>query len=156
MSAIHPNSFTEALFKEVQALSWQRYYLRVETLGYSDDKTERSYVLVDKLSGKAACTFRARPLPGCCGVLVVYYLRPAVSSNISFFKKTLRLIEKAAGRARYGCVLLTQTDASAGYTAMDSAPQWAFVNWKTNNGVGVFLRAVGKTAPKPAPDFNGE
>ena len=142
MSAIHHNEFTEQFYKVVP----KGQYLRDNKIPYSEDKTEREYTLYNTKHTKLV-SFRARALPGCCGVLVVYYLRPnnlkaglletAEEKQLRVFEETLELIRIAAGKAKFGTLLLTQTESSiggkTGYT-----PVASFVNWKTKNKVLVY------------------
>ena len=161
MGAIHADNFTEALYKVIQ----RGYFLRDSEVKYSDDKTERLYDLWRrKLVGdkhEKLATFRARALPGCCGVLVVYYLRPTqVGSAAKIFNLTFELIRKAAGKAKFGAVLLTQTRPSTGEGILDAKTggfRSMFTNWKTRNEISTFLFLTEDVdPPKKAATFGSE
>jgi len=157
MGAIHSTNFTENLYANI---GW-RWKLRDRDMGkYSDDQTEREYSIYN-LQNKRVVVFRARALPGCCGVLVVYYLRPSeIGSAMGTFKKTLKLIMKAASKAHFGLVMLTQTVDSTGDTilkAMSTPVTWT--NWKTKNNINTYQLTTEK--PKDLEDddeetFDGE
>jgi hypothetical protein len=158
MSAIHATGFTEQLFRVVGRGLFRGLYLR-HGKPYSQDSTEEQYELYDKRHNKVV-TFRARPLPGCCGVLVVYYLRPDRSAKDpqKVFTDTLALIVEAAGKAKFGAVLMSQTADSAGFAALYAQQHGSqFTNWKTNHRVGVFVleTAAPVEEPKKAA-FDGE
>lgn len=165
MAAIHAENFTDELYKRVNTGILRGNYLRHRTLTYSDDKTERQYSIYNR-RGRLVVEFRARPLPGCCGVLVVYYLRPAHDAKEpqKVFTDTLSLIAEAAGLAKFGSVLLTQTQDSSGFRAFTSSGwhsdlpvQPEFTNWKTGSRVSVFM--ILTKAPPEAPkraSFSGE
>lgn len=142
MGATHAQNFTEVLYGLVNRGILRGNYLRDKVLDYSADKTEREYMIFDR-KGRLVVGFRARPLPGCCGILVVYYLRPgsAVKEPQKVFTDTLDLILEAAGLSKIGSVLLTQTVDSLGFKALASStqPRALFTNWKTSNNVGVFM-----------------
>jgi branched-subunit amino acid transport protein AzlD len=154
MGAIHATGFTEQLYKRAPG----KFYVRDSKVEYSKDETEREYILGDKKSD-AEIRFRARPLPGCCGVLVVYYLRPSGFKNqTKAFNEALSLIIDAAGKAKFGNVLLTQTVGSLGYqTLNDGIGKFLFTNWKTNNQIGVFqFETKAPEAVKKVVGFEGE
>jgi hypothetical protein len=157
MSAIHANEFTEQLYK----LAGKKIYIRDNADSYSGDKTERCYSIYDKKTNKKIIVFRARPLPGCCGVLVVYYLRPqggTSAQGIQVFKSTLMsLIVPAAGNAKFGAVMLSQVDGSLGDSAMSiSALSSNFVNHKTAHSVHIYCIHTVYIAPKTKPKFEEE
>jgi|SRR5271157_810740 len=154
MGAIHANEFTECLYKEIGLLK----YLRDNSLEYSDDKTERQYTIFSRCSNPIV-NFRARPLPGCCGVLVVYYLRPTQTKNsLKVFRATLSLIVKAAGKAKFGLVILSQTINSPIYDILKNAHLTTqFTNWKTKNQVGIFtIKTTYKEKKIARKVFDGE
>jgi len=160
MGATHTNSFTDAMFCAVNKGFLRGMYLRVEN--FRVDTTEREFKLISKKQ-KEIIRFFARPLPGCCGVLVVSYLRPgnAEKDPEKVFAATLQLIVKAAGDAKFGTVQLTQVGNSTGYNALRDElhilPTYTFTNYKTGNTVGVFF--LGTEAPPPEPKgtrFDGE
>lgn len=107
MSAIHANKFTEKLY-----LLKGPGYLRDFKLEYSDDATEHGYAYYKE--GEQLISFRARPLPGCCGVLVVYYVRPSSKAENpqDLFTATIRVILEAAKHADYGCVQMSLVETS--------------------------------------------
>jgi hypothetical protein len=161
MSAIHPNDFTEALYKRVSS---SRYFLQVDSREFSDDKTEVNYVLRNRKTlfndkNSTIATFRARPLPGCCGVLVVYYLRPT-DGKAKTFSSVFSLILKCAGDAKYGAVLMSQRYHSIGHTCLKAVPRQMtfheFVNPKTKNLITMFQCMTDYVAPKSKPVFQGE
>lgn len=140
MAAIHAENFTDELYQRVNTGILRGNYLRNRVLTYSDDKTERQYSIYGRKGGLVV-EFRARPLPGCCGILVVYFLRPAHDAKEpqKVFTDTLALIMEAAGMAKFGCVLLTQATESEGYKALnDGMGKFLFTNWKTSNKIAVF------------------
>lgn len=148
MGAIHASNFTEELYRRVNTGILRGNYLRDHVLDYSADKTEREYNILDRRS-RGVVSFRARPLPGCCGILVVYYLRPDRNSKDAqkVFTDTLNLIVEAAGGAKYGAVLLTQTVDSAGHRALSEAAAGPavtcrFVNFKTGNEIVTYTIAT--------------
>lgn len=152
MGAIHNEGFTDKLYESVPK-GWQLRDFPV----YSDDKTEREYRLRRK--GFYGINFRARALPGCCGVLVVYYLRPANNKPFTF-RATLRWIVKCAGQTKFGAVMLTQTDGSLGLKALsykqEYTPSAVFKNFKTGNGVAVYVIDTEYKAPKKKLKFEDE
>jgi len=155
MGAIHANTFTNELYRNIP----RGNYLR-DKRAYSEDQTERVYKIYNKRHEEVV-SFRARPLPGCCGVLVVYYLRPNSSSrksNTETFQETLTLIVRCAGLAKFGNVLLTQTTGSAGYdTLVSSGSSFKFTNWKTRNDVVTFqITTTPPPADEPVARFEGE
>jgi hypothetical protein len=132
-------------------------------LKYSDDKTEREYTVGIKGVSSNVLTFRARPLPGCCGVLVAYYIRPShlkAAQQERLFKQTVEWIIEAASYAKFGAVLFTQVADSNGAKMLTGAVKEGvvtnnFTNWKTGNE----LRAYVALTPKPPENkgnFNGE
>lgn len=157
MGAIHHNQFTEELYKIIP----KGMYLRDNSNKYSDDQTERTYRLYNKKHREIA-SFRARALPGCCGVLVVYYLRPAPckrqEDSITVFRDTLEGIVQAAGMAKFGAVLLTQVVGSLGYNALcNNNNSLRFTNWKTDNTVATFQISTKRPEEPPkAATFEGE
>jgi hypothetical protein len=160
MGAIQAVGFTDQLYHVVGRGLFRGLYLRTAPLPWSEDKTEQSYTLHNK-KHEPVVSFRARPLPGCCGVLVVYYLRPSRDSKEpqKVFTDTLNLIVEAAGLAKFGSVLLTQTVDTAGSaaTAAMAKPSAFFTNWKTNNRIGLFVLET--KAPEAEPKkaaFDGE
>lgn len=154
MGAVHVGDFSEQMFRAIPAT----YYVRVE-LPYSDDRTERTFIvwhrsLIGNKHTKFA-TFRARALPGCCGVLCIYYLRPTSTGKGARgdFLKALGWIEKAAALAKYGSVLLTQTMGTTGQEALGE-PLHTFTNHKTGNVLALYNRAT-VVVVKKKPTFDG-
>lgn len=159
MGALHHDDFTEQMFKQMP----KTMYLRTNGVRHSDDATEREYNLFERDTHKKWISFRARRLPGCCGVLVLYYLRPdkelGSSKQRSVFLETLAMVQRAAGLSKLGMVLMTQTMDSAGDRALDGQPAVGkFVNWKTNNTIRTYVFYTEKppAPPKPEPKFDDE
>lgn len=161
MSALHHDDFTEQMFRACP----KGWYLRTNAVRHSDDQTERDYSFFDRDTSEKRITFRARRLPGCCGVLVLYYLRPEKTLDSktarSLFLTVKELVIKAAGFAKLGQVLMTQTADSAGDAALVSGGHKSllgFTNWKTKNSIAVYAFGTEKPpAPKPkAPEFDSE
>jgi hypothetical protein len=163
MGIYHAVGFTE----QIHRLS-KKHYCKDEQWN-KEDLSEREYKLESRKDGNIIASFRARALPGCCGVLVVYYLRPGVTkrglfhqSAESIFKETLELIIQAAGKAKFGAVLLTQTLNSTGAKVLGEMLGChieTFTNWKTKNKVSTYLFPTVHKATKPpvkGPTFNGE
>lgn len=135
MGAIHAENFSDGLHRTAP----KKYYVRSLKLDYSDDKTERKYTVKEMKTGNTVATFNARPLPGCCGVMVVYYLRP-VSKIVKTFREILAWIDKAASVAKYGAVVFTLTDGEIA-DELRACPLFAlntFVNHKTGNQIQMF------------------
>ena len=141
MGAVHVSDFTEQLY-----LVKGPGQLRVDQVKYSEDKTEVSYSYW-KLPGKLVksklaelISFRARPLPGCCGILVVYYVRPrVVKDGPALFSATMDSIINAAKAAGYASVLMslleTSKEALATVTGKGFSSTVPMINRKTHNGV---------------------
>ena len=168
MAAIHATGFTEQLFRVLP----KNVYLRTST-PYTDDKTETQYDVHDRKTHGKIVTFRARQMPGCCGVLVVYYLRPVGSMRKTgrffarmpedVFLEYAELIIKAAGLAKNGQVIFTQIVESAGAKTLqklclgDKYCRSEFTNWKTNSKVYTFLFLTEQPKkPEAKPVFSGE
>jgi hypothetical protein len=158
MGAIHAIGFTEQMHIVLPG----SMYLRSTNYDKADDRTEYSYTVMNKKTGKSVATFRARPLPGCCGVLVVYYLRPSVDKTAEkVFGSLVVLILKAAGQAKFGQVIFTQANGSTGakiLSVFGSRIVAHFTNWKTKNGILTFLFSTvpPKETVKKRPTFDGE
>lgn len=142
MSVTHDETFTEKLFQACPRNMYVRDF-KVE----SEDKTERSYTFYSR-KGVRIGSFRARRLPGCCGVLAVYYLRPSTNDPKqakATFQRLLSVITNAAQAALYGAILLTQTAGSTGQMALSELAGAAgvntstFRNWRTNNTVITYV-----------------
>lgn len=161
MGALHHDDFTEQMFKLVP----EGMYLRTNGVRHSDDGTEREYHFYERKTHKQWISFRARRLPGCCGVLVLYYLRPDKDLDAKkqrvLFLEVLSMVVLGAGFAKLGTVLMTQTVDSAGDRALVSAgfkPIMPFVNWKTGNSISCwsFVTTKPPAPPKSAPKFDDE
>src|SRR5487761_1132826 len=98
MGAQHAETFTEKLvLNPLLGTFW-----REKLPNYSDDKTERIYKQYSILKKDCIVEFHARQMPGCCGILVVYYLRPQrVKGQINIFKSTIEQIVKIAKESQY-------------------------------------------------------
>lgn len=162
MSAQHSEDFSEKFYQRCPLFK----HVRDERVAYSDDKTERSYTIYDRKFNRL-CAFRARRLPGCCGVLVIYYLRPTTTKEraaIAVFQKTLEWIRLAAGDAKYGAILLSQVVGSAGYEALEAARMANqasdLTNHRTKNRLRVYLIETippkEPKAPKARPNFSAD
>ena len=157
MGAHHAEKFTEQLVLNPPFGT----FWRERPSDWDEDKTERIYKQYSILKKECIVEFRARMLPGCCGVLVVYYLRPQRAKNqVKIFKQTLATIIKVAAQTKYGAVMLTQTAGSLGYQALFDYPNMSsipdFINGKTRNYVGVFVIPTGYVPPILKPKFDGE
>ena len=153
MGRQHVDDFGDKLYANCSVFTYIRDRRRYE------DSKARSYTLYSRRTGKSFVSFVAQRLPGCCGVLVIYYLRPVnIKNAAAVFKDTLKQIVKAAGQAKYGAVLLTQTHASCGFTALTAVESVLnFTNWRTGNRICTYL--INTDAPKErpkAPVFDGE
>jgi H+/gluconate symporter-like permease len=159
MGAIHATGFTE----QMHAVLPGNVYLKATNYEQAEDKTEYSYTIIRKSTQTTFATFRARPLPGCCGVLVVYYLRPSYKNPKTAektFKDVAEMIIDAAGRARFGQVIFTQTVASSGERVLNSMKMNGivmFTNWKTGNKVcTITFQTHEPPKAKTIPNFDGE
>lgn len=159
MGAVHHDDFTEQMFKQVP----EGMYLRTRAVQYSDDVMEREYMLFARDTHEKWISFRARRLPGCCGVLVVFYLRPTehAKKGKEVFMDTFFRIKTAAGLAKLGSVLLTQTKGSLGQELLSKSSlghmEFSFVNWKTDNEiVGYSFNTTPPPKPAPVRKFDDE
>lgn len=139
MGAVHANNFTEALY-----LVKGPGQLRVESIKYSDDKTEMTYEYWKVSTGLLAkssplISFRARPLPGCCGILVLYYVRLRTVDKGEIFAKTIEAAVTAAKQAGYASIIMSLLDSSKDaigiVTSKGFNSSTPMVNKKTDNAV---------------------
>lgn len=159
MGAVHTNAFTEKFYvSPLPRFRKENLILRDEPVSYSDDKTEHgyslSYVPITGEKLKPVISFRARPMPGCCGVLMVYYLRP---SNVpdakeaeELYKDTLKAICYAAKAADYGmvCMSLLATSVSAmNILLAEGFTEDRFINGKTGNEVVLLHKDLKQAVP---------
>lgn len=162
MGAIHATGFTEQMHRVMPA----GFYLKDKSPIYDNtaDKTEVEYTVFVKRSGTKLLSFRARPLPGCCGVLVVYYLRieHGIKDPVRVFEAFVQLILTAGSRAKFGQLIFTQTSESAGERSlMKLSTRFCslFTNWKTGNLINTILVPTAKPEEpirKVTPSFGGE
>lgn len=157
MGAIHATGFTDKMYRVLP----KSVYLKDSAVEHSADKTERLHEVFSTKTHDSILSFRVRPLPGCCGVLTVYYLRPSGKNKVTTFKKWVLIILKAAGLARFGQVIFTQKAASEGADVLSRLPSGVrvpFTNWKTKNAVETFLfpTVEPKSKLRKTPTFSGE
>lgn len=152
MGAVHANGFTEKLY----AVASSKHLIRDAAVPYSDDKTEHGYTFGYVKDGQLAnsISFRARPMPGCCGVLVVYYLRPnstlEAKEAARLYKETVGLILEAAKAAKYGMVamsLLSNSHQAIKILREQNFTDCSFINGKTGNGVVMLLKNLEQPVP---------
>lgn len=146
MSAIHANKFTEKLY-----LLKGPGYLREFKIPYSDDATEKEYIYYQE--GEKLISFRARPLPGCCGVLVVYYVRPAskIDNPQALFTATIKVILEAAKKAEYGCVQMSLLETSdEAISLLQNEGFENLFNPIRNGKTGNLIVVLGKDLDQPA------
>ncbi|MDE1766612.1 MAG: hypothetical protein KGI27_10140 [Thaumarchaeota archaeon] len=106
MGAVHANNFTSELY-----LIKGPGQLRVSPVKYSDDSTEYQYEYWKVgAKPKRLISFRARPLPGCCGILVVYYVRP--DGGRESWYSTMIAVFDAAKKAGYATLMLSLLQSS--------------------------------------------
>ena len=112
-------------------------------------------VLYTKGNGHTYARFMAQSLPGCCGVLVLYYVEGYGRTQQTTLKRAVDCVDvvcKAAKRAKYGCVLMTQRVDSAIVAVLPqelwrSAP--VFVNGKTDRKLVMLYHLIDYVAPPP-------
>ena len=154
MRAVHASSFTLELINKLVRFNGSLNFWRVGSVDYSLDKTEIQYTLHSTKDATCICTFNARPLPGCCGVLVVYYLRPDTrmkeAKQKKLFQKVFSAILLAAGRAEFGLVMMTQTKGSFGASILTkcNSYEFEFVNPKTGHAVVTYQIPIPPVAKK--------
>lgn len=139
MSAYHTNQFSAQLPKFVGA----RYYVTVAEPDKQD--IHRTYQLHEKRNGRVVAGFTATPLPGCCGVLVVYRLIAPLHPNQTDLNQTdllnyfLSAATKAAEAAKFGALVCTSF-ANVPIALGSSSSVTEFVNGKTRNNLKLMLR----------------
>lgn len=154
MGAIHVDEFTRKLYLEPLPVfegGDETYgtHLRVEKQEYGDT-TEQLYELWS--GDKQVVSFRARALPGCCGVLVVYYLRPSrtlsVEQATKLYTETVEIIVRAAVKAKYGAIEMTLLATSkAALNILNQTHGFAmlpFINGKSGNEVVHLFKSLGQ------------
>lgn len=151
MGAIHEDGFTIELYKRPIP---DGTHLRDWPVSYSDDKTEHEYALCD-MTGKRLVTWRARLLPGCCGILTVYYLRPNSDQTLAkaqlWYEKTVELIIAAAHVAKLGMIIMsllgTSQPAIKALEKQGFCLTQTFVNGKTGHNVCFLTRDLQQPIP---------
>lgn len=103
---------------------------------------------------KDVAVFQLQQMPGCCAIMTVSYLR--VDNRVISFTETMEIIEKAAKRAAFGSIVMTQVVfndmklkshlwyplvADLGYVMSKS-----FVNGKSGNDVVYLTKDLGQGA----------
>jgi hypothetical protein len=134
-----------------------------EPLKDDTDRVMRTYRIFNRKTRNHVASFNARQMPGCCGILCVYYLRPigqpAIQTKV--FSQFVSLIVKAAEQSEFGTVMFTQVIDSIGYNILKlivdktgkPASIHTFTNWKTKRRVSVF--AIDTEAPIVKPIKKG-
>jgi hypothetical protein len=148
MAAIHTQGFEEELYARPPLAGC---HLRAGEVKYSDDKTEREFSYWNKARQKVV-SFRARPLPGCCGTLVVYYLRPSTRLSLKkqarVYQQTMSRILAAAHAAKYGQLMMTllleSEEARLALETLEERDLYelafeSYENGKTGNEVVVYM-----------------
>jgi len=149
MSALHESNFTNQLY-----LVKGPGQLRVSSDHYSADKTEKIYAYYKK--DNELVSFRARPLPGCCGVLVVYYVRPKEFKGKIFkrtskeiFTQTIKAVLEAAKAGKYASVLMTLLVSSNEAEEVLEYAGFYASNGMRNAKTGNLLRVFTKDLEQP-------
>lgn len=112
---------------------------------YAEDKVLRKYNIKSKEDGQTYAAFSARPLPGCCGVLTVFYLTLGDKATIETALKWLDVISTAGSDAGYGSLLMTLFAASPLAKTLASTSGWQsaqFTNHKTSNVLLVLTKVL--------------
>jgi len=142
----------------------KNWRIRTKFSAHDGDKTQLEVSIVRGVGGRSIGSVKIRELAGCCGVLVVYYLRPNEAKEVRAIKSFQAIhlwIAKAAKKAGYGALMYTQTSGSIGYKALTDItkvhvePNGAFVNGKTGNIVSAFFWTL-KQKTKQKLDFGDE
>jgi uncharacterized protein (DUF362 family) len=87
-------------------------------------------------------------LPGCCCVLVIYYIRPNEineNKNKKTFKFMIKIFEKIAAELKVGLLQFSQVNNSIGYDVLIKERGYNiinFVNGKTNNEICLFQKVI--------------
>jgi hypothetical protein len=140
MGAKHSDTFTDHLQRVVP----DGFYLNwTKPTQYDEDKVLRKYDVIVKADGGTAISFSARTLPGCCGVLTVFYLNIQRDATIEKALAWLGMLKEAASNAGYGSMLMSLHSNSplAGALKENGWVSAPFLNHKTGNNITI-LSAV--------------
>lgn len=158
MGVEYENRFKQAIRRHMP--NTQYVVCKEKTIG---DIEETEYYVYSKLDlveigGRSwqAARFKTRPMPGCCGVLLVYYLVPTKGREevVPELVETIGIAAQAAG---YGMLMFTQKLKSPLCGILEKADylNTPFINGKTGNKLNVYLKVLAqkpKEPPKPRYD----
>ena len=115
------------------------------------------FSLIQKNKGINVATFNFAQLPGCCGVGVLYYISPRGTKEtaIKWAKLVITTVEKAAFKAGFGSLMLSQkSDSSINEILEDRGYVWtSFRNGKTDNFIRIFTLDLKQPEPKPIKSY---
>src|SRR5208337_2425469 len=159
MGIQHTSEFTSKLHQISK-----KYYVIAEERWNKEDVGETLYTFHSHADGSIVGRFQARVMPGCCGILLVYYLRANGKKAVDRFSELFTLIQKAASAAKFGATLYTQVVDSQGYSillkieanTLEGENADFFTNHKTGNEIKVFLFPTNYKAPVKGPIFEEE
>src|SRR5690242_6340489 len=134
MGAWHSNNFAEF----VQRSAPGSFFVEVEKPEEADDP-KRTFRFKKKVKGQMVGSYNTAPLPGCCGVLVLFNFY--TSGDAEDMMKCVQVGLTAAKRAGYGAVALTLKGGTLlqALSALENKTTVTFLNGKTGNQVAHIL-----------------